>query len=321
MSWVLRLFSAISLLFVSVGLSWAQDFPSKPISLVVPYSSGPTDAQYRKLAELAGKDLGQPVIILNKPGGNGTIGPVQMARQAKPDGYTISASTISLLRQPHMQKVDWDPLEEFTWIVGLGGYSFVVAVNEDSPFKTLQDMVAWAKAHPGELTYGTPGAGSSLHLLMESLAQQAGFEAIHIPYKGGGETTVAMMGGHVMVTLNNVGSVVGQIEAKKVRALVVFDEERLARLPDLPTAKELNYDIVYSSPYGLVGPRNMPPEIVKRLHDAFKKASEDPENLALLDTLYQIPWYRSSEEYTAWTKSAYMQERSFVERAGLLLGQ
>lgn len=296
----------------------AQDYPSRPITLVVGYTSGPTDAQYRKLAELAGKQLGQPIVIDNKPGANGTLGPVLMARTAKPDGYTIAAATISLLRQPYLQKVDWDPLKDFTWIAGLGGYSFAVAVREDSPFKTLAEMVAWAKIHPGELTYGTPGQGSSLHLLMEELASRAGFTATHVPYKGGGETTIAMLGGHVMVTLNNVGSVITQVEAKKVRMLTLFDAQRLPRLPNVPTAKELGYDIVYSSPYGLVGPKNMPPAAVKRLQNAFKTAMEDPDNTALLDTLYQIPWYRSSDQYVQWATLASKQERVFVERAGLL---
>lgn len=300
------------------GASQAQDYPVRPITLVVPYSSGPTDAQYRKLAEIASKQLGQPIVVDNKPGGNGTIGPVQMSRTAKPDGYTIAASTVSLLRQPHMQKVDWNPLAEFTWIIGLGGYTFAVAVREDSPFKTLAEMVAWAKANPGRLTYGTPGQGSSLHLLMEELAQQAGFEAIHVPYKGGGETTTAMLGGHVMVTLNNVGSVISHVEAKKVRILNIFDADRLDRLPNVPTAKQLGYNIVYSSPYGIVGPKNMPPAVVKRLHDAFRIAMDDPGNKALLDSLYQIAWYRSSADYATWANDAYKQERTFVERAGML---
>lgn len=316
-----RLLGAIcvsSLLLSGAHAASTQDFPTHPITLVVPYSSGPTDAQYRKLAELASQRLGQPIIIENKPGGNGTIGPIQMARRAKPDGYTLAASTISLLRQPHMQKVDWNPLDEFTWIIGLGGYTFAVAVREDSPFKTLKEMIAWAKANPGRLTYGTPGQGSSLHLLMEELAHQADFEAVHIPFKGGGETTTAMLGGHVMVTLNNVGSVIGQVEAHKTRILAIFDAQRLPRLPDVPTAKELGYDIVYASPYGLVGPRNMPPAVVERLHDAFKAAMEDPSNQALLDTLYQFPWYRSPQKYAEWAVGAYKQERRFVERAGLL---
>lgn len=308
-----------TLLMAAIAPSMAQEFPARPITLVVPYSAGPTDAQYRKLAELASRSLGQPIVIDNKPGGNGTIGPIQMARLAKPDGYTIAASTVSLLRQPHVQNVDWNPLNEFSWIIGLGGYTFAVAVREDSPFKTLKDMIAWAKANPGQLTYGTPGPGSSLHLLMEALAHQAGFKAVHVPFKGGGETTTAMLGGHVMVTLNNVGSVITQAEARKVRILNIFDAERLTRLPDVPTAKELGHDIVYSSPYGLVGPRNMPPAVVKRLHDAFKAAMESPENKALLDNLYQVPWYRSSEQYAKWATEAYQQERDFVERAGLLL--
>ncbi|EWS65071.1 tripartite tricarboxylate transporter substrate binding protein [Hydrogenophaga aromaticivorans] len=307
-----------SLLLTAAGSSMAQEFPTRPITLVVPYSAGPTDAQYRKLAELASRSLGQPIVIENKPGGNGTIGPVQMARLAKPDGYTVAASTVSLLRQPHMQPVDWNPLNEFTWIIGLGGYTFAIAVRDDSPLKSLKDMIVWAKANPGQLTYGTPGQGSSLHLLMEALAHQAGFQAVHVPFKGGGETTTAMLGGHVMVTLNNVGSVITQAEARKVRILNIFDAERLSRLPDVPTSKELGYDIIYSSPYGLVGPRNMPGAVVKRLHDAFKTAMETPDNKALLDNLYQVPWYRSTEQYTKWTVEAYQQERRFVERAGLL---
>lgn len=313
-----RILIALGVWAVIGGASQAQDFPVRPITLIVPYSSGPTDAQYRKLAEIAGRQLGQPIVVDNKPGGNGTIGPVQMSRTAKPDGYTIAASTVSLLRQPHMQKVDWNPLTEFTWIIGLGGYTFAVAVREDSPFKTLGEMVAWAKANPGRLTYGTPGQGSSLHLLMEELAQQAGFEAIHVPYKGGGETTTAMLGGHVMVTLNNVGSVISHVEAKKARILNIFDADRLDRLPNVPTAKQLGYNIVYSSPYGIVGPKNMPPAVVKRLHDAFRIAMDDPGNKALLDSLYQIAWYRSSADYADWATDAYKQERTFVERAGML---
>lgn len=309
---------ALGLCLLGAQAALAQDFPARPITLIVPYSSGATDAQYRKLAEIAARELGKPVVIENKPGGNGTIGPVQMARTAKPDGYTIAGSTVSLLRQPHLQKVDWNPMHDFTWIIGLGGYTFGVAVREDSPFKTLAQMVAWAKANPGKLSYGTPGQGSSLHLLMEALAQRAGFQAIHVPFKGGGETTTAMLGGHVMVSLNNVGSVIAQVEANKVRLLNIFDADRLTRLPNVPTAKELGYDIVYSSPYGLVGPRNMPPAVVKRLHDVFKVAMEDPGNKTLLDSLYQIPWYRSSEQYATWAAAAYEQERAFVERAGLL---
>lgn len=296
----------------------AQEFPSKPITLIVPYGSGGTDTQYRKLAELASRSLGQPVVVENKPGGNGTIGPVQMALNAKPDGYTIAAGTVSLLRQPHLQKVNWNPLTDFTWIIGLGGYSFAVVVSDNSPFKTLADMVAWAKANPGKLTYGTPGPGSSLHLLMADLAQRAGFTAIHVPYKGGGEATTAMLGGHVMVGVNNLGSVVAQVDAKTARVLTIFDAERLSRYPDVPTAKELGYNLVYPSAYGLVGPRNMPPAVVKRLHDAFKVAMEDPSNKALLDTLSQIPWYRSTEDYTKWAVESYPMERAFLERAGVI---
>lgn len=304
-------------------LSWAlgamaQEFPSRLITLIVPYGAGATDAQYRKLAEIASKHLGQTIIIENKPGANGTMAPTQMARIAKPDGYTIAASTVSLLRQPYLQKTDLDPIRDFTWIIGLGGYSFIIAVREDSPFKNLEEMIAWAKANPGKLSYSTSGQGSSLHLLMEELAQRAGFEALHVPFRGGGDATTALLGGHVMVNLNNVGSVISHVQANKVRILASFDPARDPNLANVPTAKELGYDIVYSSPYGLIGPRGMPPAVVKRLHDAFKLAMEDPSNKALLEKLYQVPWYRSSEQYTSWAVESYQQERVFLERAGVI---
>lgn len=302
-----------------VGSAWGSEFPTRPVTLVMSLGSGGADLVYRKLAQVAEKELGQPVVVLSKPGVGGTLGAVQMAMTSKSDGYTVAASFAGLLRQPRLQKVEWDPIRDFTWIIGLGGYTFGLAVREDSPFKNLQEMVAWAKANPGRLTYGTPGAGSSPHLLMETLARQAGFEAVHVPFKGGADVTTAMLGGHVMVNMNSVPSVAQHVEAGKARFLAIFNQERHPKLPGVQTAREQGYDVVYSAPYGLVGPRNMPPAVVKRLHDAFKAALNDPSTQALLvDRLYDHIEYRSTEDYTNWVLNAYQQERAFLEQAGLL---
>jgi tripartite-type tricarboxylate transporter receptor subunit TctC len=315
---LLLVLGALALACLLASRASAQDFPSRPITLVVGYSSGGTDLQYRKLAQLASKHLGQQVVVENKPGANGTLGLATMARTAKPDGYTIAASTITILRQPHLQETDWHPLKDFTWIIGLGGYSFAVAVREDSPFKTLADMINWAKANPGKLTYASSGVGSSLHLLMEDLAAHAGFEPLHVPYKGGAEINTAMLGGQTMVGVTGVGSVINLVEAKKVRLLAVFDEGRLRKLPEVPTAKEQGYNIVYPSAYGIVGPRGMPEPVVKRLHDAFKLAMDDPENRDFLERFDMLYWYRSSDEYRKWAEKAFIEERAFLQRAGVL---
>src|SRR5919108_2841454 len=140
----------------------AQPFPAKPITLICPWpAGGTTDTHLRKFAEVAAKYLGQPVVIENKPGGGGMIGPAQMAKLAKPDGYTVSQLPITAFRLPHQRQVDWDALKDFTYIIGITGYTFGVVVKADSPFKTFNDMIEYARANPGKLSYGTPGTGTS----------------------------------------------------------------------------------------------------------------------------------------------------------------
>src|SRR5712691_13065654 len=142
-------FAALTLLALP-STAFAQGFPNRPITLIVPWpAGGSTDTHLRKLAELASKQLGQPIIVENRPGAGGMLGPAGMARSAAPDGYTLSQLTVSAFRQPHMQKVDWDPLRDFTYIIGVSGYTFGMVVKSDSEFKTFNDLVAYAKANPG----------------------------------------------------------------------------------------------------------------------------------------------------------------------------
>lgn len=155
----------------------AGDFPSKPITLIMPWpaGSGP-DIWHRALAEPMGKFLGQPVIVDNKAGASGTLGPATMAATAKPDGYTISHMPITILRFPVMQKVAFDPLKDFTWIIHMSGFQFVTGVRADSPIKTMQELIEYARANPGKVTYGSPGSGTSLHIGMELIAKHAGVQ-------------------------------------------------------------------------------------------------------------------------------------------------
>jgi tripartite-type tricarboxylate transporter receptor subunit TctC len=294
----------------------AQAFPTRPITLIVPWpAGGSTDTHLRKLAELASKHLGQPVIIENKPGAGGNLGPVGMAKNAAPDGYTLSQLTVGAFRQPLMQKVDWDPLKDFTYVIGVSGYTFGMVVKADSPFKTFDDLIAYARANPGKLSYASTGTGTSPHLLVEQVAAKAGVQMLHVPFKGNADSTQALMGGHVMVQSDATGW--GKfVDQGAFRLLVTFGEQR-ARW-GAPTAKELGYDVVSYSPYGIVGPRGMDPKVVKILHDAFKKAMDDPENEKVLQQLDQVYWYRSSEDYARWAAETSVSERALIERLGLL---
>lgn len=303
---------------VTCTASQAQAFPSRPITLICPWPpGGSTDQHLRKFAEIAQRYLGQTVIIDNKPGAAGMLGPANMAALAKPDGYTLSQLPVGAFRVPHMQKVSWDPLRDFTYIIGITGYTFGVVVRSDSPQKTFKEVIEYAKANPGKFSYGSTGTGTSPHLLMEEVANKAGVQFLHVPFKGNADSTQALLGGHIMAQSDATGW--GRhVDAGSFRLLVTFGEQRTKRWPTAPTAKEIGLDIVSYSPYGIVGPKGMDPAVVKQLHDAFKKTLDDPEHLKTLDQLDQVYWYRSSEDYAKWGAATYKAERALIERLGLL---
>lgn len=313
--------AAVCVALFASALAAAADatYPNRPITLICPWpAGGSTDTHLRKLAELAGKQLGQPIIVENKPGFGGMLGPSGMASSAKPDGYTISQLTVAAFRLPVMQKADWDAVRDFTYIIGVSGYTFGVVVKSDSPFKTFDELIAYAREHPGQLSYGSTGTGTSPHLLMEEVAHKAGVKLLHVPFKGNADSTQALMGGHVMAQSDATGW--GKfVDAGTFRLLVTFGEERTRW--GAPTAKELGYDVVSYSPYGIVGPRGMDPKVVKVLHDAFKKAIDDPENKKVLQQLDQVYWYKSSEDYAKWAAESAVSERAVIERLGLQMKQ
>lgn len=295
----------------------AQTFPGKAITLICPWpAGGGTDLHLRKLGEIASRHLGQPVVIENRPGGSGMNGPATMAKTARPDGYTISQLAITAYRVPHMQKVDWDPLGDFSYIIGVAGYTFGMVVKADSPFKTFQDLLTYAKANPGKLSYATPGQGTSLHLAMEEIAAKANVQFLHIPFKGYADGAIALMGGHVMVQVDSTGWA-KQVDAGAQRLLATLGDKRTRW--NAPTVKELGIDTVSNSPYGLVGPKGMAPQVVKVLHDAFKLAMDDPDHLKTLQQLDQAYWYKSTDDYAKWAAETLKAERATIERVGLLL--
>ena len=294
----------------------AQNFPHKPLVLICPWpAGGSTDQHLRAFAQVASKYVGQNIVVENKPGAGGMLGPGVMARTAAPDGYTLSQLPVGAFRIPHMQKVDWDPLRDFTYIIGLTGYTFGMVVKADSPFRTLKDVIDYARANPGKFSYASTGNGTSPHLLIEELAVKTGVQMLHVPFKGNADSTQALMGGHVMAQSDATGW--GRyVDAGTFRLLVTFGEKRTKW--GAPTAREQGVDIVSYSPYGIVAPKGLDPKVQKFLHDAFKKALDDPDHMKILAQLDQVYWYKSSEDYAAWAAETFRAERGTIERVGLL---
>src|SRR5882672_6047771 len=158
-----------------IGAAHAQNFPARPVTLIVPWpAGGTTDVGMRALASATETHLGQPIVVENRPGAGGTLGPGQMAATAKPDGYTLAQIPITVFRFPFMQKTTFDPATDFTYIIGVSGYTFGVVVKDDAPWKTFPELLAAAKAEPGKINYGSPGTGTSLHIAMEQIARRQG---------------------------------------------------------------------------------------------------------------------------------------------------
>jgi tripartite-type tricarboxylate transporter receptor subunit TctC len=292
----------------------AQDkFPSRPITLIAPWpTGGSSDAVMRAFAESAGRALGGTVIIENKPGVGGTLGATAMLN-AKPDGYTLTQLPLGIYRLPHMQKMPFDPVKDLTHIVCLTGYTFCLAATMDAPYKTLKEMVAYARANPGKVAYGHTGTGTTPHLAIEEFAAKAGIELTDIPFKGSAEIMQSILGGHIQL-MSGTTEFAPHVKAGKLRLLATLGRERNKAFPDVPTVKESGWDTVSESPFGIGGPKNMDPAIVKILHDAFKKTLEDPKVLETLDKFYQPVIYMNTADYTAYAARTFAAEKATIDR-------
>jgi len=297
----------------------ASTFPDRPIRLICPWTAGgSTDLQMRAIAEAAGKILGQPMVVENRPGAGGTLGATTLL-QSRPDGYVLSQLPITVFRYPFMQaSPGWNPLTDFTYISHITGYLFGVVVRADSEFRTFGDLMAWAKANPGKLTYGTPGVGSSLHITMEQLALKAGVEFLHVPFRGVAENQTALLAGTVMATADSSGWA-QLVRDGRLRLLVTWGAQRAKSFPDVPTLTELGYGIVSASPYGYGGPKGMDPVVVRTLDDAFRRAIDDPGHVAILERFDMAPWYLNSADYAAFAARQTEEEKAMVQRLGLRL--
>ena len=254
-------------------------YPNKPIALICPYSAaGNADQRSRQFGRFLSTALGQPVIVDNKPGAGGNIG-TEMVAKAKPDGYTIGMGNFAPLSvNIHMfSKMGFDPIKDLTPICLIERGPLVLMVPQNSPFKSVKDIIAKAKAEPGKLSFASGGLGGSHHLSGEMFKSLAGLQMTHIPYKGGAPAATDLMGGQVDMMFEQMYAAAPSIRAGKLRALAITSKKRSPLFPDIPTMIEAGVpDFEVLNWQGLVGPAGMPPAIVALLNDITNKALADP---------------------------------------------
>lgn len=298
------------LLTLVAGNAPAQNFPTRPLTLHAPFPlAGGPGQHLRAFAQIASNHLGQSITVEFPSGADWARGLATMVTTSRPDGYTLSALSIAAFRVPHIRSVPWDPLKDFTYVIGIAGYTFGVVVKSDSQFKSLKDLIDYAKVNPGRLRYGTFGRGSTPHLAMEELGLKTGARFLHVSVPR--EELGALIDDRVMAI--SASTVWGPyVDAGTFRLLATFGERRSKW--NAPTATELGFDILSYSPLGIVGPKGMEPKVVKLLHDAFNRSLDDPEYDKLLKRLDIVDWYKSSEDYAEWAVDQFRFQRALIER-------
>jgi tripartite-type tricarboxylate transporter receptor subunit TctC len=300
----------------------ATTYPERPINFICPWPAGGTaDLTMRALCTAASRQLGQTIVFENKAGASGMLGLKAMV-SAKADGYTIGQIPISVARFSQLGTVQVDPLKDLSYIARTSGQTFGIAVRVDSPYKTLKDLVAAAKAKPGQVTYASAGIGGATHVGMEEFAHAAGVQFNHIPYKGGAPAMQDLLGGQVDA-LADSSAWAPHVKAGKLRLLATWGAKRTQDFPDAPTLREQGFDVVVDAPNGVGAPRGLDPAIERRLREAFKAAVASPEFVAACDKIDAPVMYLDGPEYAQYMVSTLQREVQLIERLKLkdLLGK
>jgi len=253
----------------------AQQFPTKEVQIIIPYApGGATDLVFRALAASTSKYLGKAVIVVNKAGGGGAVGFTD-AMQAKPDGYTLVTAITPITILPHQVKTAFT-YRDFEPIINVVLDPAMFQVRADAPWKTLQEFLDYARKNPGMITVGNSGAGGGVHLIALAFEKAAGVRLNHIPFAGGGPSVTALLGGHIHAVSVSPPEGIAHVKAGKLRIIALFSEQRMADFPNVPTVREQGVDFTMSQWRGLAAPKGTPPDVIRTLHDAFKKGMDDP---------------------------------------------
>ena len=306
---------------LSATQAHAQAWPSRPIKVIVPFPpGGPTDGMARIISDRLGTVLGQTIVIENRGGGAGGSVGAKAVASADPDGYTILLTPGgSLTSGPAVHKnIGYDPLKAFAPVGQLIVTHQFICVHPDLPVKTLSELITYAKANPGKISFGTQGFGTGTHLLNELLKIEAGIDIVHVPYRGSGPMLAAFLAGEVQMAIDPSTTVLPHIQSGRLRPLAVVTSERSPKLPDVPTTAELGYPKL-NSPFwlGVVAPAGTPPEIITKLNAAFREALNHPATRARLDTLGAEIRIDTPETFGKMIASQLELWRGVVETAGI----
>ncbi|HBI83667.1 tripartite tricarboxylate transporter substrate binding protein [Orrella sp. NBD-18] len=296
--------------------AFAQSYPSRPVTFICPWPAGGTaDATMRVLAQMMSKDLGQPVVVENRAGAAGMIGAKALA-SAKPDGYTIGQLALSVTRFSQLGTVQIDPIKDYTFLGMTSAQTFGIVVTSESPYKTIQELIAFAKANPDKLTYSTSGVAGQTHIGMEEFAQAAGIKLRHVPYKGGAPALQGLLGGQVDM-LADSSSWSQLVESGKLRLLVTWGEERLPRFKSVPTLKELGFGVVNDAPNGVAAPAGLEPAVATKLSQAVEKAAKSEEFKAACLKIDAPVMYKDPQAYRQYFVDTYKKETILIEKLQL----
>jgi len=307
---------AICMLMASASIVAAADYPTKGVTMYVVFSPGGSiDSSSRGLSAGAEQILGQPIVMVTKAGGGGTVG-LGVLSNDKPDGYTVAAATSTgILRIPLRRKVPYKPLASFTPLFAYAAVASATVVKPDSPFKSMKELVEYAKKNPGKIKYGTAGAGSPMHLVMEVIAMKEGIKWIHIPFKGSAKAETALLGGHIDVV--STGDLAKAISGQ-LKALCVHTKEPLGLLSGVPTTLELGYNYFNDTLFAIYGPAGMDPQVVKTLEDAFEKAVDMAPFQKVAKQFGLVPMKMKSAEYTAFLEKSWPEQVDILTKLKLI---
>lgn len=313
---------SIGVVFFSANLGYSQEediatYPSRPITYIQPFTAGvPADLAIRLISKEAEKILGQPIVVVNKPGAAGSIGVAAIAT-SKPDGYTIGNAPHSpMIVLPHLEKVPYNPVKDVKMIMQFAAFNMGVIVKSDSPFKNFSDLIKFARQNPKKLTYGTAGTNSMQYIVIEQIAKKEKIQITHIPFKATGEAQTAMLGGHIMFAAGDFNY--SLVESGQARILFLFREERASEYPDTPILKDLDYEFPFPTFICAAGPRGIPEGIVKKLDDAFSKAMKQPGFIKGMKEDLRLPIvYRGSKELGDYVARSYESYGKMLREMGL----
>jgi tripartite-type tricarboxylate transporter receptor subunit TctC len=310
--------ACVALILCAISAEVRAEYPERPITMMVTYAAGGSmDMSTRAISAAAEKMLGKPITVENKPGGGGTVALALLAN-AKPDGYTLCGATDSgIIRVPQLQKVTYKPLKDFTPLIAYAQPLNAIAVKKDAPWKSMKELIDYAKKNPNKIKYSSGGVGTGMHHAMVLVELKAGLKWIHVPYKGNADALTAVMGGHVDVC--SVGpEAYPYARADTVRLLAIAESRRNPNFPDVPTLKELGYDFANDTFFTILGPAGLSPDVEKKLEDVFVKAAQSKEVKTVIDRLDLTPVLYVGKEYDTHLKNYWPRMEKDLKETGLM---